>query len=631
MQMAELVAYAGEKYRIEEQHKWADFPGFSVLCHPQTGKWIALLMRQWDGERGEEAERCEIKCGSLPPALAGKPYLFPAVRMRGAKWTGVAFGPETETEIVTQLLDEAVRAGTAHGFTLTLSHPAARKDSGIVIDAEVTIHVDRSYPAAAGDKVYHDTPLPFSDSVCKPPREDVPEALRQMRRLYEYGRETPEEKARNFVRQGLFMQDYEDDADWEGDFVCFYPSYHDLSLRQLRAYFGWRTRIRHGEYRAIPASVSYLYIYELLNGIGAASPEDSIRKLKEFEHGFLDSGLGPERMRRNLRRWMMEYAIVHELPVETVRSCADPDLIAQDDALAALREPTAHSDSEVLSALLRFGGNKLAQSPVFTQERSARCLCEAWRIAAREYRYGGNDLFTLCFGSMEKHRWYPLSNALFLWNKLPAEMNFELDPCRIYRCRLGLWQLECYDSAVFDKKRIAGFLHEADRLLRRYFKTGRYLREKPEDAWASPYINAAIEKDRREVIEASRPKVTIDLSGLDRIRRDAMLTRDSLLTEEERSEAAPGTSDLSQEESKPVGDELPLDAPLRQLMLSLLRGEDPGALIRQMHWMPSLVADTVNEALYDEIGDTVLLCEEDRLFLVEDYRENLEIIFGGNK
>ena len=64
MQMAELVAYAREKYQIDEQHKWADFPGFSVLSHPRTGKWIALLMRQWDTERGEEIERCDLKCGS---------------------------------------------------------------------------------------------------------------------------------------------------------------------------------------------------------------------------------------------------------------------------------------------------------------------------------------------------------------------------------------------------------------------------------------------------------------------------------------------------------------------------------------------------------------------------------------
>ena len=45
MELSQLTAYAGEKYHIDEQHKWADFPGFSVLVHPQTGQWVALLMR----------------------------------------------------------------------------------------------------------------------------------------------------------------------------------------------------------------------------------------------------------------------------------------------------------------------------------------------------------------------------------------------------------------------------------------------------------------------------------------------------------------------------------------------------------------------------------------------------------
>ena len=44
MELSDLTAYAAEKYRIQEQHKWTEFPGFSVLCHPQTGKWVALLI-----------------------------------------------------------------------------------------------------------------------------------------------------------------------------------------------------------------------------------------------------------------------------------------------------------------------------------------------------------------------------------------------------------------------------------------------------------------------------------------------------------------------------------------------------------------------------------------------------------
>ena len=47
MELSELAAYAEEKYHIREEHKWAEFPGFSVLADPRTGKWAALLMRQW--------------------------------------------------------------------------------------------------------------------------------------------------------------------------------------------------------------------------------------------------------------------------------------------------------------------------------------------------------------------------------------------------------------------------------------------------------------------------------------------------------------------------------------------------------------------------------------------------------
>ena len=39
--------------------------------------------------------------------------------------------------------------------------------------------------------------------------------------------------------------------------------------------------------------------------------------------------------------------------------------------------------------------------------------------------------------------------------------------------------------------------------------------------------------------------------------------------------------------------------------------------------MPSVEADAINEAFYDEIGDTVLFCEGDQLILVEDYIEDV--------
>ena len=63
LELSELTAYAKEKYQIQEQRKWPELPGLSVLADPETGKWAALLMRQWDEESGSEIQRCDIKCG----------------------------------------------------------------------------------------------------------------------------------------------------------------------------------------------------------------------------------------------------------------------------------------------------------------------------------------------------------------------------------------------------------------------------------------------------------------------------------------------------------------------------------------------------------------------------------------
>jgi len=606
MRIADLTAYAAEKYHVQEQHKWADFPGFSVLADPNTGKWVALLMRQWDTETGTEIERCDLKCGGDSLARFPRPYLSAPIRMRGSRWIGVAFGDSTESQVVFQLFDRAIASGAPYGYTVVLS-PQRPKDSG----------------------AYRDTALPFAESSYRPAKEQLPERLREMRRLYTYGRESVEARARNFCRQAEFMRDYEDDFPWTGDFVCYFPTYHDLTTRQLRGYFTWRARLRRGDFQPIPTSAAYLYVYELLNGVGADSPEDGLQKLKEFERGYLDSGVGDPRMRANLRRWMLEYAVLRDLPPELARQAADPELLARDTALSMLRAPGEHTDDEVFSALCFFGGKKLESSPVLAADptRGRRLFCAVWR-AASAYRWQGRDLFTLCFGEQKARPWYPLSNAVYREQTRPRDRDYALDDCRSFRCRNGVWRMEAFEKLSYDRARLQGFLHEADAHLRRYLKTGRYLRENAADAWAVPYIDAVIQAEKRELLEAARPKITIDLAGLEQIRRDAAATRDSLLTEEEREayEEIEAAAEPAADSEQASG---PLDRVQVQLLRTLLEGGDAAGILRDNHLMPSVAADRINEVLFEEIGDTVLLCEGDRLLLVDDYIEELEEMLGG--
>lgn len=616
MELSELTAYAAEKFHIQEQHKWADFPGFSVLANPDTGKWLALLIRQWDFETGTEIQRCDIQCGQEILWDQPKPYLSQPFRMKGKKWVGVAFDERTEPEVVCRLFDRAVYDNEARGYTLVVETPPAAP------------RVVQPEPAAPR------SPAPFAAQ--DPAIPGIPEKIRRMMGLYDYRDTSFAGKCRNFCRQGQFMEDYEDDAPWHGAYRRYFPTYHDLSLWQLRGYFTWRTHLRKGEFLPIATSLAYLYIYELLNGIGADGPADVLAKLRAFEVGFLDSGIGSVGMRRNLHRWMLEYAVLHGLPPEIARQCGDSPLLQRDDALAVLRNPRQAPDEAVFDALCTLGGEKLAQSPVLTQNpaRGKRLFAAVWRCAAAQDDREGPSVFSACFGQPHTFAWYPLSNAVY-WEETPhGDADYILNPCRSYHCRGGAWQEVRYDTLYFHQDRWKGFLHETDRLLRKYLKTGHYLRQRPEEAWATPYGEAALRQEEQAAREAARPKITLDLSRLAGIRQDADLTRDSLLTEAERD--APG-ADLP-EISLPVP-EAPaagpptapeeggcfagLDAAHSRILGALVRGEPVEPLLQAGHRMPSVVADTINEALFDEIGDNVLECDGSTITLVEDYREDI--------
>jgi len=608
VELSDLTAYAEEKFHIHEQHKWSDTPGFSVLNDPNTGKPVVILMRQWDYDTGTQIERCDIKCGMLSPDELSVPYLTTPFRMKGNNWVGVILDSCTDSEMVCQLLDRAINPNTQSVFTIVL------EDKPL---ANIPI-IRASMLPVAGER------QPIADN-------EIPSIIRDMLQLYEFRSGSFQMKCKNFYHQGKLMEHYEDDKPWSGDWRHYFPTYHDMTIRQLRGYFTWRTHVRRGDYQPIAASFAYVYLYELLNGIGVDSPEESLLKMQEFEASFLNTGIGDPEIRKYLRRWMLEFIVLHSLPVETALLCADPSMLSRDQALAALKSPAKHTDEAVFSALCTFSDQKAAVSPVINKypERGKHLFSEVWRAAAAD------GLFTTVFGEQKLFAWHPLSNAVVWDQSKSPDTNYILNECHSYRCRNGVWHEARFDGLYFDRDKLRALMHETDRQLRIYLKTGHHLREKAGEAWAGAYVSAVIASDREAQLEAMRPKLIIDLSGLDKIRRDASTTRDSLLTEEERIELA----EISEQESYAAPAENPmasmasvsiLNALQTQIVAALLHGESAKDLLASNHLMPSIVADAINEALFDEIGDTCLECDGSTIFIVEDYREDLEQILGGN-
>ncbi len=612
MELSDLLEYAKNTYHIEEEHKWADWPGFSVLSHPDTGKWIALCMRQWDSETGELIERIDLKCEQSSLREFRASWLTLPVRMKGYHWVGIAFTHETSAAIVRTLFDRAVTYGKPRGYTVVLDQNTGPSET-----------------------VHRDTALPFSGSSYRPDKVNVPVEITQMRKMNSTLGDLKSVRNKTFCRQAVFMKDYEDDYPWQGDFFHYFSTYRDLNTPQLRGYFSWRTKIRKGIYEPIPLSAAYIYVYELLNGIGADSDEDRLAKIRNFVNQSVKAGIFQTSDFRTVEDWIPALGILLGLQPEVIAKYADDSFLKRDAVLKKLMKPREYSDEDVLEALKFVAGKKLDKSPVLSHERGAFLFAEAWRIGTETTFDSGNSLFALCFGARGTTRWYPLINAVYYEEHAPKDQDYVLNSMHSLHCRNGIWTQEGYDPRKEQKSLLAAFLHEADCKFRRYLKTGRYLQEKEADAWALPIINAAIQADRKAVLEASRPKITIDLSGLEKIRSDALKTQNSLLTETETMPDLPIETPHAEEpdvtEEPELNTALPLDPVYVKILRKLLKDEPVQDMIREQHLMPALIADTVNELFYDEIGDTVLLCEDDRLAVVDDYREDIEQLIGGTK
>lgn len=688
MELKDLTRYAESQYHIKEEHKWASFPGFSVLCSPNTGKWVALLMRQWDGQTGEEIQRCDIKCGREILSQNTSSYLSLPFRMKGENWVGVKMEGDTDEDLVRKLLDQAIQKEEQRGFTVVLEGDVSDKKeyygathiprrrprrnpssyhrkrqqvkresdsrgrqlsiSDYYQTADNSYRIDSSY---MGGNNYESTSLP-----------EIPEKIRQMHKLYQYDRGSFLTKCHNFYVQGKFMENYEDNVIYEGNFHRHFPTYHDLTLQQLRGYFTWRSLVRKGEYRPIVTALAYIYLYELLCGIGVTSPQDALDKMKDFKKGFLEAGYGDTMMDGNLNRWMVEYAIVNNLPIKSIGDHFPYFYLREDEALFVLKNGNKYPDEDIFMALDTFVNDRLKKSAPMKKysDEVEHLFAGVWRYIMQVYQDKEESFFTLCFGEPYQLPWHPFANAVY-WEEGPSfDRTYQLDACRRFICKDGSWIQEGYESIQYQKKLFESFLREADRQFRKYLKTGNYLKEREEGAWVKPIIEGFLEEEERKKREALRPKINIDFSHLNQIRQDAAKTRDSLLTEEEREEFVPtmssdSLSNVEEREQSPIeilslGDnavistsaeketqEMPdlengldLDPALIKILSKLLQGESADQILQKAHLMPSIVADTINETFFDEIGDNVVECEDDHLTLVEDYQEDVEDILGGN-
>lgn len=507
-------------------------------------------------------------------------------------------------------------------------------------------------------------------------------------------------EAELFYRQGLLMADFEDDCPYNGTFKSYFPTYNAMSDRQLRGYFTWRAQVRRGTVEETSTSFAFLYLYELICGIGVDDPLDGFNKIKAFWDVYRAFEPGLDRF---ARVWLQDYAVFHALDPKLLR---DSKTVMFDNALIELRhaardlvpapapsgqtpkhrktsEPTLPlppdevREERLMAAINALSTYNLSNSRLDrSHHRDLRHVaCAVYVRMARYYdTHRKTGIVASLFGEETAMPYTMFASAVFFAPERHEDCEYRLDPIHIYRCQNGFWECMRIHGSRQKSSKLGEMMRACDQRLRLALDPAHPLKEEKVPKYLAKIIDDEIVAWLSWDAAHQPVKIDIDLSQLGHIRSAAAQTREALLIDEEREDGAPveaEAADSGQPEAEPVADAIveAVAAPIRQdetdeptisteqfgvvapllaptpapvtpapieaanklapaadaFLRALLEQNAAQATSAVAHSGQSedMLVDTINEALFDLVGDTVIEFSAAGPQIIEDYEADV--------
>ena len=507
-------------------------------------------------------------------------------------------------------------------------------------------------------------------------------------------------EAELFYRQGLLMADFEDDCPYNGTFKSYFPTYNAMSDRQLRGYFTWRAQVRRGTVEETSTSFAFLYLYELICGIGVDNPLDGFNKIKAFWDVYRAFEPGIDRF---ARVWLQDYAVFHGLDPKLLR---DSKTVMFDNALIELRraardlvpapapsgqtpkrrktsEPTLPlppdevREERLMAAINALSTYNLSSSRLDrSHHRDLRHVaCAVYVRMARYYdTHRKTGIVASLFGEETVMPYTMFASAVFFAPNRHEDCEYRLDPIHIYRCQNGFWECMRIHGSRQKSSKLGEMMRACDQRLRLALDPAHPLKEEKVPKYLAKIIDDEIVAWLSWDAAHQPVKIDIDLSQLGHIRSAAAQTREALLIDEEREDgtlADAEAADSGQPEAEPVaaatveavaaaagqdeadeptisteqfGVVAPLLAPtpafaaatpadatnelapaadayLRALLEhNAVQAE---SAVVQSEQSEDMLVDTINEALFDLVGDTVIEFSAAGPQIIEDYEADV--------
>lgn len=507
-------------------------------------------------------------------------------------------------------------------------------------------------------------------------------------------------EAELFYRQGQLMADFEDDCPYNGTFKSYFPTYNAMSDRQLRGYFTWRARVRRGTVEETSTSFAFLYLYELICGIGVDNPLDGFNKIKAFWDVYRAFEPGIDRF---ARVWLQDYAVFHGLDPKLLR---DSKTVMFDNALIELRraardlvpapapsgqtpkrrktsEPTLPlppdevREERLMAAINALSTYNLSNSRLDrSHHRDLRHVaCAVYVRMARYYdTHRKAGIVASLFGEETAMPYTMFASAVFFAPERHEDCEYRLDPIHIYRCQNGFWECMRIHGSRQKSSKLGEMMRACDQRLRLALDPGHPLKEEKVPKYLAKIIDDEITAWLSWDAAHQPVKIDIDLSQLEHIRSAAAQTREALLIDEEREDdvsveaevtiieqpniqsapgmtAEPGEMTIRQDEpdeptvsTEEFGVVAPLLvsvpapvtpaptdaatelAPAADVFLRALLEQNAAqatSAVAQSGQSEDMLVDSINEALFDLVGDTVIEFGSAGPHIIEDYEADV--------
>lgn len=507
-------------------------------------------------------------------------------------------------------------------------------------------------------------------------------------------------EAELFYRQGLLMADFEDDCPHSGTFKSYFPTYNAMSDRQLRGYFTWRAQVRRGTVEETSTSFAFLYLYELICGIGVDNPLDGFNKIKAFWDAYRAFEPGIDRF---ARVWLQDYAVFHGLDPKLLR---DSKTVMFDNALIELRraardlapapapsgqtpkrrktpEPTLPlppdevREERLMAAINALSTYNLSNSRLDRSHHRDLChvACAVYVRMARYYdTHRKTGIVASLFGEETTMPYTMFASAVFFVPERHEDCEYRLDPIHIYRCQNGFWECMRIHGSRQKSSKLGEMMRACDQRLRLALDSAHPLKEEKVPKYLAKIIDDEIVAWLSWDAAHQPVKIDIDLTQLGHIRSAAAQTREALLIDEEREDSASAEAEAAgsgQPEAEPVTDAIvePVVAPIRQdltdeptisteqfgvvapllaptpafaaaanadatnklapaedtFLRALLEHNAAQATSAVAHSGKSedMLVDSINEALFDLVGDTVIEFGSAGPQIIEDYEADV--------